>query len=184
MKPQMLRSVVLLIMGLAAVGIVAGVQQNTRPDDLSGGTTVGMLGCFGMFGMLAVLLSTQIVLTAIFPTPDFPTVSEREGRLGGILIVIPLLIGILNVWIGKDERSPLYIPALMLSAVGVSAAFWFLVFCIGHLLARRGPALVKAFWVVALILGNLVVIPLYWYLFIWRPHLALPSRSEKSGGSL
>jgi hypothetical protein len=52
-------------------------------------------------------------------------------------------------------------------------------FCIGHVLAQSGSVLVKAFWVVALILGNLVVMPMYWYLFVWRPHLALLSRRER-----
>jgi hypothetical protein len=168
----------LLIVGLIAVGFLAGIQQSTWLDDAPGGT-IAVLAGDGCFGMLSVLFSIQLILSATFPAPGFPIVDEREGRLGGILIAMPLLIGIINACVGDAERSPLFIPIFMLNAVGVSVAFWFLVFCIGHLLAQSVPALVKVFGVVALILGNLVAMPLYWYLFVWRPHLAFLSRREK-----
>jgi hypothetical protein len=172
----------LLIGGLVAVGLIAGIQQSTWLDnwlnDAPGGTIAVWAGV-ACFGMLSVLFATQLILSAILPTPAYHPMSEREGRLGGILIAIPLLIGIATFWMGDAEKSPLYIPAMMLSTVGVSAAFWFLVFCIGHLLAQSVPALVKVLGVVALILGSLVVLPLYWYAFVWRPHLTHPSRCEK-----
>jgi hypothetical protein len=167
-----------LIIGLVAVGIVAGIQQSTWSDDLAVGTIIALAGV-SCVSVVAVLLSTQVVLTAIFPTPAYQTLSEREGRLGGILIAIPLPIWIINVCVGDAEKSPLFVPIFMLSTVGISVAFWFLVFCIGHLLAQSVPALVKVFGVVALILGNLVVMPLYWYAFVWRPHLTHPSRCEQ-----
>jgi hypothetical protein len=43
--------------------------------------------------------------------------------------------------------------------------------------------LFKGLWVVLLLLGNLIAVPLYWYTFVWRPHLALPSRRQIGGGS-
>jgi hypothetical protein len=169
----------LLIVGLVAVGFLVGIQQSTWLDDLSGGAVLAVFFCFGMFGMLAVLLSTQLILSSILPTPGYQALSEREGRLGGILIAMPLLIGIINACVGDVERSPLFIPIFMLNVVGVSVAFWFLGFCIGHVVTQGGPVLIKGFWIVAFMLGNLVVMPLYWYLFVWRPHLTHPSRCEK-----
>src|SRR5262249_18662702 len=110
--------------------------------------------------------------------PPLGLLTAREGRLGGILVVLPLLVGVLNACAGYTETSPFFVPLLLLSAVGVSAAFWFLPFCIGHLLAQDRPVLFKVFWVVLLLLGNLIVVPLYWYIFVWRPHLALASRRQ------
>jgi hypothetical protein len=166
----------LLTLGLVALGVVAGVQQRGL-DDLGGGTLALLMGA-SSFGLLLVLVSTWVLLSSALPTPAYHPTSQREGLLGGILIALPLGVGILNACIGDVESSPLFVSVLLLSAVGVSAAFWFLVFCLGHLLAQDRPALFKGLWVVLLLLGNLVALPLYWYAFVWRPHLARPSRRE------
>jgi hypothetical protein len=172
MKRPFLVPVMLLTLGLVALGIVAGIQQRNL-DDL-GGSTIALY----FFGLLLVLVSTWVLLSSALPTPAYQPTSRREGLIGGILIALPLGVGILNACIGDVERSPLFVPVLLLNAVGVSAAFWFLVFCIGHLLAQDRPALFKGLWVILLLLGNLVALPIYWYVFVWRPHLALPSRRE------
>jgi hypothetical protein len=165
----------LLIVGLVAVGFLAGIGQSTLP----GGTLLVGIACFGMFGLLAVLVSTHLILSSILPTPGYQALSEREGRLGEILIAMPLLIAIIKACVGDAERSALFVPIFMLNVVGVSVAFWFLGFCIGHVVTQGGLVLIKGFWIVAFMLGNLVVMPLYWYLFVWRPHLTHPSRCEK-----
>jgi hypothetical protein len=171
MKRPFLVPVMLLTLGLVALGIVAGTQQRGL-DDL-GGSTIALLMGASFFGLLLVFVSTWVLLSSVLPTLAYHPTSQREGLLGGILIAVPFGIGVLNACVGEAERSPLFVPVVLLNAVGVSAAFWFLVFCIGHLLAQDRPALFKGLWVVLLLLGNLVAMPLYWYIFVWPPHLAL-----------
>jgi hypothetical protein len=175
MKRQFLVPAVPLAVGLAALGVVAGMQRRGL-DDLGGGTIALLMGA-SCFGLLLVFVSTWALLSALLPW-GYSRLSAREGRLGGILVALPLLVGVLNACAGYTETSPFFVPLLMLSAVGVSAALWFLPFCIGHLLAQDRPALFKVFWVVLLLLGNLIAVPLYWYIFVWRPHLALAVRRE------
>jgi hypothetical protein len=165
----------LLALGLVALGIVAGIQQRGL-DDLGGGTIAPLMGA-SILGLLLVFVSTWALLSALLPW-GYSRLSAREGRLGGLLVVLPLLVGVLNACAGYTETSPFFVPLLLLSAVGVSAALWFLPFCIGHLLAQDRPVLFKGLWVVLLLLGNLIAVPLYWYIFVWRPHLALASRRQ------
>jgi hypothetical protein len=180
MKRQFLVPVILLAIGLAALGAVAGIQQRGL-DDLGGSIIALMVGA-SFFGLLLVVVSTSLLLSSLLPTPAFQPVRPREGLLGGILLAVPLGIGFIDLCVGDAERSPLFIPLLMLNAVGVSGAFWFLHSCIGHLLAQDRPALFKGVWFVLLVLGNLVAMPIYWYVFVWRPQIALPRRREKPGG--
>ena len=175
MKRPFLVPVMLLTLGLVALGIVAGIQQ--RGLDGLGGSTIALLMGTSISGLLLVFVSTWALLSALLPW-GYSRLSAREGRLGGILVVLPLLVGVLNACAGYRETSPFFVPLLLLSAVGVSAALWFLPFCIGHLLAQDRPVLFKGLGVVLLLLGNLIVVPLYWYIFVWRPHLALPSRRQ------
>ncbi len=179
MKQQLLVPVSLLTIGLVALGIAAGIQQRSGNDlnDLGWGN-FALLAAASCFGLLLVIVSTQVLLSSVLPTPAYHPTSQREGLLGGILIAVPFIIGVINACVGEAERSPLFVPVVLLNAVGVSAAFWFLFFCIGHLLTQDRGVLFKGLWVVLLILGNLVAMPLYWYIFVWRPHLALPSRRE------
>ncbi len=180
MKPQFLIPVIPLAVGLAALGAVAGVQQRGL-DDLSGGTIALLMGA-SFFGLLLVLVSTGLLLSSLLPTPALQPVSQREGLLGAILLAAPLVIGCINFDVGDAETSPLFIPLVMLNAVGVSGALWFLQSCVGHLLAQDRPALFKGTWFVLLVLGNLVAMPIYWCVFVWRPHIALPRRLGKQGG--
>lgn len=177
------KPIIMLTVGLVALGIVAAIQQGTE-DGLNSlaGSTIAVLVVTSSFALLLVLFSTQVLISAVLPTPGFRPTSQREGLLGGILLCVILLIGFINFHLGNAERTPFFIPLLMLNAVGVSGAFWFLFFCIGHLLVQDSPVLFKAFWVVVLILGNLVAMPVYWLIFVWRPFIALPSRSEKNAG--
>ncbi len=183
MKRQFLVPVSLLTIGLVALGVAAGTQQRFRNDlnDLGWGE-LALLAAAACFGLLLVFVSTWALLSALLPW-GYCRLSAREARLGGILVALPLLVGVLNACAGHTETSPFFVPLLLLSAVGGSAALWFLPFCIGHLLAQDRPALFKGLWVVLLLLGNLVAMPLYWYIFVWRPHLALPSRRQIGGGS-
>jgi hypothetical protein len=183
MKKRLLGPVVLLTVGLVALGIPAGIQQSAPDglDDLGGGT-IALLAGASCVGLLLVLVSTWALLSYALPTPAYQPTGRREGLLGGILVAVPLLIAGINVWVGEAERSPLFTPLLLLNAVGVSAAFWFLVFSAAHLLAQDRSALFKGLWGVALLLGNVAALPIYWYAFVWRPHLPdLPVGGRMSG---
>ena len=177
MKRPFVVPAMLLTTGLVALGIVAGIQQRNLDDP--GGRTIALF----FFGLLLVLVSTWVLLSSALPTPAYHPTSRREGLLGGILIALPLGVGILNACIGDVESGPVFVPVLLLNAVGVSAAFWFLVFCIGHLLAQDRPALFKGLWVMLLLLGNLVAMPLYWYAFVWRPHRRSPHGGRHDAGA-
>jgi hypothetical protein len=167
--------IILLTIGLVALGIAAGIQLGTDLNEFAGGTFV-FFAAVSCLAVLLVFVSTMGLISAVLPTPGFRPTSQREGLLGGILLCVILLIGFINFHVGNVEKTPFFIPLLMLNAVGVSGAFWFLFFCIGHLLVQDRSVLFKAFWVVVLILGNLVSMPVYWFIFVWRPFIALPSR--------
>jgi hypothetical protein len=176
MRRQYLIPVVLLTLGLVALRIAAGTPQR-GPDDLGGGTFALLVGA-SHFGSSLVLVSTWVLLWSAVPTPADEPLSQREGRLGGLLVALPLGVGLLAACAGHREGSPLYVPFLLSGAVAGSAASWFLAFCLRHLLTQDRPVLFKALWVVLLLLGNLLALPLYWYTFVWRPHVALPLRRK------
>jgi hypothetical protein len=173
-------SVVALTIGLVGLGFVAGIQQRGDLDDLSGGM-VALLAAVAIFAFLLVFVSTSVLLSTVLPTPGYRPGSRGEGRLGGILIAFPLVIALANAWVGDADRSPLYILFMMLNVLGAATAFWFLCFCVAHLFAHNSGPLVMVLWVVLLLLGSVVTMPLYWYLYVWRPFVALPSGQERSG---
>jgi hypothetical protein len=167
---------VLLTLGLVALGIGAGIQPG-GPDDSGEGTFVLLMG-LSFFGFGLVLVSTWVLLWSALPTPADEPLSQREGRLGGILVAVPLGVGLLGACVGHLERSPLYVPLLLLGAVAGSVASWFLAFCLRHQFVQDRPVVFKGLWVVLFLLGNLLALPLYWYAFVWRPHVALPLRRK------
>jgi hypothetical protein len=173
MKRPFLVPVMLLTLGLVALGAGAGILQHDLEE--LGGSTFALLMGAAFFGFLLVFVSTWALLSSLLPW-GYSRLNEREGRLGGILVAVPLLVGVLNACTGYMETSPFFVPLLLLNAVAGSAALWFLPFCIGHLIAQDRPALFKVFWVVLLLLGTLIAVPLYWYIFVLRPLFALPNR--------
>jgi hypothetical protein len=157
--------IIMLTTALVALGIVAGIQ----PDAENGAVLLFALPV----AYLLVFLSTWVLLATVLPTPGFRLPSQREGLVGGILIFLPLVVGFINVCVGSAESSPLFVPLLMLNAVAVSATCWFMTFCIAHLLTQDRPLLFKVIGFVLLILGSLVAMPVYWYVFVWRPCIGL-----------
>jgi hypothetical protein len=180
MKRQFLVPTIYLTTGLVALGIVVGVRQGAENgvNGLTGGT-VAVLAAVAFGAFLMVLFSTWALLSAALPLAVARPTSQREGLLGGILLGMVLVIGVSNGCVGDSHRSPLFVPLFLLNVVAVSAAFWFLTTCVGHVLTQERPALFKAFWVALLILGNLIAMPVYWCLYIWRPHPSLLSRWGK-----
>jgi hypothetical protein len=170
--------VIALAIGLVALGVDAEILQRSL-DDLGGGTFALLMGA-SLFGLWLVPVSTWTLLSSLLPTPAYSPMSRRDGLLGGlllpggILIAVPFSICAIGSAVGVAERSPLSIPLLMLNAVGVSCASWFFRFCLGHLIAQDRPVLFKGMWLVLLILGNLVAMPIYWYAFARRPQVSHP----------
>jgi hypothetical protein len=125
-----------------------------------------VLGVAAFLGLLLVLASTWALSSLL--TPGEGVRSQRQGRLGGgALVAFPLLVGVLNLCVGQAERRPLFVPLVLLNAAGVSAGFWSLHYCLLDLFTRNRQARFKALWVVLLLLGNLLVIPVYCYAFVW-----------------
>jgi hypothetical protein len=67
----------------------------------------------------------------------------------------------------------LLIPPLLLTLVLVVAL---VAYYVRHAIASpRIPQEMKAVWIILLVLANVVVMPIYWYLYIWRePKLRRP----------
>jgi hypothetical protein len=167
-KPLVL--IVLLMGGLMGMGLVAGLQQ-LYPGEINDLPVAGstLLGIVAAAGFLAVLFSTSALLSLILPTLGYRPMSRYEALLGGILVCVPLAVLIINVCVGATEKSPLFTLIMLANAVGVSTLYWFLFFCLGHLLAQQRGSTFKTIWIILLILGNIITVPLYWCLFVLRP---------------
>jgi hypothetical protein len=174
--------ILLLTLGLVALGIAAGTQQGAEdgPNGLAAGSTLAVFLGATFVGSLLIFVATWVWLCAVLPTGMFRPMSQREGLLGGILMGVLLVIGFINFCAGDAERSRFFVPLLLLNAVGISGAYFFLTTCIGHVLTQDRPVRFKALWVALLVLGNLVAMPLYWCLFVWRPSMALPSGGKNN----
>jgi hypothetical protein len=179
MKKQVIVPVIVLAIGLLALAIGARVLQHDWVEANSD-TIALLMGAF-VFGFLLVFVSTWALLSSFLPW-GYSRLSAREARLGGILVALPLLVGVLNACARYRETSPLFVPLLLLNAVAGSAALWFLPFCVGHVFGREWPVLFKVFWIVLLLLGNLIAVPVYWYAFVWRPHVLVFFRRRLQGG--
>jgi hypothetical protein len=87
-----------------------------------------------------------------------------------------LIFGIVNGWIRKDlskatlESLPVLIPMIAVNLVGVITAFYCLFCFIRHLFMEntRVGAGGKALWLILLLVGHLLTMPVYWYLHIAR----------------
>jgi len=177
---QSLTPLAVLTAGLAALGIVAGIPQGSTFDvDETGESAFVLLAVVSVFALPVIIASTSMLLSSLVRTPGYRTASQSEGRLGGILVTLPLLVALLSALVGDAERSLWYVPILMLNVLAVAAGFWFLLYCIGHVLAQNWRTRVKALWVVLLLLGTWVTMPIYWWVFIARPRSALPSQGMK-----
>jgi hypothetical protein len=168
MKQSYFTPIIFLLTGLLALGIVAGIQQRLDLEQLALGVVIALAAaaCLGLF---VVFASTWTLLSYVIPTPAYDTLSPREVKLGGVLLALLLVLGIINYLVGNIERSPLFVLLILLNAVGVSAGFWFLTFCVGHVMAQHCHGFLKAILFIVLVLGTLLVMPIYWCLFVWHP---------------
>lgn len=103
--------------------------------------------------------------------------TKREIDRFGVMSYAALILGVIN---GFLQDSPalrnnflVIIPLFAVNLVGVSAVLYCLGSFISHLLTEnqrvRGFATVG--WLVLLVFGNLVTMPIYWYWYIVREHM-------------
>jgi len=110
--------------------------------------------------------------------------TKREIDRLGAMSYGALNLGIINGWIqngvSQETRDswPVLIPLIAVNLVGVIAALYCLFAFIGHLFTenKRVAGAGKALWLVLLLLGNLVTMPAYWYLYIVRERLGEDER--------
>jgi hypothetical protein len=97
----------------------------------------------------------------------------------GVLSYAPLVTGCINVVIDEccspETRNswPVLAPLLLANAVGVLALFYCLFYFLRHLLNpnHRMSVIGKCVWFVLLLLGHMLTIPIYWYIYIVRDHV-------------
>jgi hypothetical protein len=81
---------------------------------------------------------------------------------------------------GHSGRPPtLFLIIFPLRLLTMLEVFALLVICIVHVFKTdRVPQDQKALWAVVLFMGNVIAMPIYWYLYIWRaPEPRAPARS-------
>lgn len=115
-----------------------------------------VLGVFTAWPLLYVVIFFCMIFALVMS--DFSDTSQKTGPPAIIWIIFPLHL-----------FTMLEIAVL-------------LVIYIRHVFKTdRVPQDKKALWAVVLFLGNMIAMPVYWYLYIWReeqpPHAAPPTTS-------
>lgn len=71
---------------------------------------------------------------------------------------------------GSNQMPPLFNIIVMLHFVTMLEIIALLVYYIHHLFKTDAiPQDKKALWAVVLFMGNVIAMPVYWYLHIWKP---------------
>ena len=110
-------------------------------------------------------------------TPKFEPMSKAAATLVGIVTLLPITYAILFILesilliAGTDRLSSQSFAILAILHVSVILLSWVLLgFYIWHLFKTElVPNDMKALWAVVLFLGNMLTMPVYWYLYIWKP---------------
>jgi hypothetical protein len=155
------------LLGLVGFAVVAGVFQ-AHGGSLDGDSPLGLVM------VLTFMVSLYLVLVPGwgFLSDRFPSgkrVQDEGDRIPlGVLSHFPLGVGVLNVLVDQSGVTGLDVPQVVLNAMAVTVAFWFLYYCVRDLTARGTPPLAQVIWVPVLLLGNLIAIPAYWWLYLRR----------------
>ncbi len=96
-----------------------------------------------------------------------------------------LVFGILNRWVldSMDDKTRNSLPALLfLIPLNLAAGVAFigcLIYYIKHLYKfnNRVPKPLRIFWLLLLLLGNVLAMPVYWYLYVASEPVPHPSSS-------
>ena len=84
----------------------------------------------------------------------------------------------------RDQYSTLFHTVVLLHLTAIVLAFAILGFCIVYLFRTdRVPPDKKALWATVLLLGNMLTMPVFWYLYIWREPSITASRASSGEGS-
>src|SRR5579859_2459485 len=100
---------------------------------------------------------------------------DRLGAMSYGCLVWGIINGSIQRGVSHEtlESLPVLIPLIAVNLVGVIAALYCLVCFIRHLFTENtclnGAG--KGLWLVLLLLGHLVTMPIYWYLYVVRPCL-------------
>jgi hypothetical protein len=177
MTRSRLTSITLFTLGLVGVGVVAGVFQ-AHGGSLDGDSPVVPVVLPIFFASLLLLLVPGcLFLSDLFPSGE--RVQDEGDRLWlGVLSHFPLAAGVFNSLVEQVGIAGLDVPRAVLGGIGVTLVCWFLYYCTRDLTARGTPELAKVLWAGVLLLGNLLAIPVYWWLYL-RPR---PTRQVAVGG--
>jgi hypothetical protein len=160
-------SLTLFVLGLTGVAIAVGISQ-ARGGSISGDSPVVVLVIpLFLAGVLLVLVPGCVFLSDLFPSGER---TQVEGELFwlGVLSHFPLAVGIFNSVVEQNRISGFDIPRMVLNGAAVTVAFWFIYYCIRDVMARNASALATVIWAIVLLLGNLVAVPVYWWLYLRR----------------
>ena len=158
-------SVILFVLGLIGLAIVAGIFQAHGGSIAGDSPVVAIVLPVFLASLLLVLLPGCLLLSDRFPSGE-PTQAQGDRFRLGVLSHFPLAVGLLNSVIERTGLAGLDVPLAILNGAGVTVAFWFLYYCIQDLTARNTPARPRVIWVIVLLLGNLITIPIHWWLYL------------------
>jgi hypothetical protein len=137
--------------------------------------------------MTPVWFSTEKMSQPILTTKQGAVMNQARIEKLGIVAYGGLVLGIVNSQLrsqlGEDVLQSLWftIPFLAVNIVAVVGVFWCLGTFLLHLLNDnkkiRGGW--KVVWLFLLLLGNLVVMPVYWYWYIVREQLLRTQETEE-----
>jgi hypothetical protein len=104
----------------------------------------------------------------------------KKKKILGLFSILPLLISIigsilfrvlpLDIFLAYFQQQPLIVVLVILTSVMGAYVFWL---CISHALkTNRFSPLAKIIWVIVLFFFNIISMPIYFYLYIWKEPLA------------
>ncbi|HEY9283512.1 MAG TPA: hypothetical protein VIP46_08665 [Pyrinomonadaceae bacterium] len=105
-----------------------------------------------------------------------------------MIILLVVVFGLAFAFAGREmpapERPPVWLLALFaLHALTILSVLGLMIFyMIDAFRNERVAQDKKVLWAVMLFFGNLIAMPVYWYLYIWREPDALPPAADTSFG--
>jgi hypothetical protein len=102
--------------------------------------------------------------------PSSPRQIDRLGMLTCGMLVFGVINGAIQTEVSHKTLAswPVFFPYLLANAAGAITAFGLLCYYINHLYSpkSRVTGITRLMWLFALLLGNFLVMPIYWYLHL------------------
>lgn len=86
--------------------------------------------------------------------------------LFSLIVPIQIVLFFTLVGAGEETDSIFFVVLFCLGFISVPGAF--IIYLLNVLRNKRIPKDNKHLWIALLIFGNLLIYPVYWYLYIWR----------------